>query len=99
MAFSTTGYRMSFKVLEIGASAVFGFLRAKALCFHFYNDLKRLVQKRQRTNRSLRRSHRKEFRPFCHVYEVSRQSSNIVSFDGRVVLLVGDYYCRSCAAL
>lgn len=36
-----------FKVLEIGASAVFLFLCAKAFCSHFDNDLKRLVQKRR----------------------------------------------------
>ena len=47
MAFSTTRYRMLFKVLEISASAVFLFLCAKAFCSHFYNDLKRLVQKRR----------------------------------------------------
>ena len=47
MAFSTTRYRMLFKVLEIGASAVFLFLCAKAFCSQFYNDLKRLVQKRR----------------------------------------------------
>jgi hypothetical protein len=47
MAFSTTRYRMLFKVLEIGASAVFLFLCAKAFCSHFDNDLKRLVQKRR----------------------------------------------------
>jgi hypothetical protein len=47
MAFSTTRYRMLFKALEIGASAVFLFLCAKAFCAHFYNDLKRLVRKRR----------------------------------------------------
>jgi hypothetical protein len=47
MAFSTTRYRILFKALEIGASAVFLFLCAKAFCSHFYNDLKRLVQKRR----------------------------------------------------
>jgi hypothetical protein len=46
MAFSTTGYRILFKALEIGASAVFLLLCAKAFCSHSYNDLKRLVQKR-----------------------------------------------------
>jgi hypothetical protein len=46
MPFSTTGYRILFKALEIGASAVFLFLCAKALCSHSYNDLKRLVEKR-----------------------------------------------------
>jgi hypothetical protein len=47
MAFITTRYRMLFKALEIGGSAVFLFLCVKAFCSHFYNDLKRLVQKRR----------------------------------------------------
>src|ERR1700729_2178107 len=34
-------------LLEIGGSAVFLFLCVKAFCSHFYNDLKRLVQKRR----------------------------------------------------
>ena len=47
MAFSTTRYSILFKALEIGASAVFLFLCAKAFCSHFYNDLKRLVRNRR----------------------------------------------------
>ena len=39
MAFSATRYRIFFKALEIGASAVFLILCAKAFCDHFYNDL------------------------------------------------------------
>jgi hypothetical protein len=47
MAFSTTRYRILFKVLEIGASAIFAFLCAKAFYSHFYADLKRFTQKRR----------------------------------------------------
>ena len=39
MAFITTRYRMLFKALEIGGSAIFLFLCVKAFCSHFYNDL------------------------------------------------------------
>jgi hypothetical protein len=47
-------YRLLFKAVEIGASTVFLFLCAKAFCSHFYNDLRRLAQKR--TQKKLRPS-------------------------------------------
>jgi hypothetical protein len=56
MAFSTTRYRLLFKALEIGASAVLLFLCAKAFCSHFYNDLNRLVRKRRAKKLRPRRS-------------------------------------------
>ena len=48
MAFSTRQYRILFKALEIGASAVFLVLCVKAFCLHFYNDLRRLPDKEAR---------------------------------------------------